>query len=252
MDLRKSGRNVVVNGLYFGLFITFVLHPTPASCISVTATAEVNAVRGETVTLSCSFTSTSRLTSKMSVDWSYRPPDGGPPHTFFHFFSVPYPPEVGQFKGRVKWSGNPARNDASIQLLNATLTDNGTYSCAVRNPPDVHGPPADTILTISPKKAGLRFSDVAVLALFVLFPSALITLVLLMRICCPCCSPAFKTLHLDHHSPIEVADGGECGCKRSEKHRSGCCELVFVDSDGEDYSSYYEKQQLYKEAESKC
>ncbi len=74
----------------------------------------------------------------------------------FHFLSQAYLPEEDYFKGRVKWVGSPSRSDASIQLLNATLTDNGTYSCAVHNPPDVHGQPAQTVLMVTPKSEPAR------------------------------------------------------------------------------------------------
>lgn len=53
--------------------------PSPVSSITVTTPPEVHASKGDTVTLSCSFTSTSRPTSRMTVDWSYRPQSGGPP-----------------------------------------------------------------------------------------------------------------------------------------------------------------------------
>lgn len=71
---------------------------------------------------------------------------------FFHFSSRAYPPEKGQFAGRIRWLGRPARGDASIALINATLIDNGTYTCDVTNPPDVYGSPnSHTVLTVSPK-----------------------------------------------------------------------------------------------------
>lgn len=73
----------------------------------------------------------------------------------FHFSLKPHLPSDGHFKGRVKWLGNPSRNDATIQLLNATLNDNGTYRCAVHNPPDVFGAPTDTVLTVTPKSEAI-------------------------------------------------------------------------------------------------
>lgn len=58
----------------------------------------------------------------------------------------------GQFSGRIQWQGTPARGDASISLINATLNDNGTYTCSVRNPPDVHGSPSShTVLAVTPQ-----------------------------------------------------------------------------------------------------
>uniref|UniRef100_A0A8C6TM97 Ig-like domain-containing protein n=1 Tax=Neogobius melanostomus TaxID=47308 RepID=A0A8C6TM97_9GOBI len=113
-----------------GLLVVFFLS------ITVNTPAELHASKGDT----------------MSVDWSYRPQTGGPPQTFFHFSSRAFPPTAGQFNGRIKWQGSPARDDASISLINATLNDNGTYTCSVRNPPDVHGAPTShSVLTVTPK-----------------------------------------------------------------------------------------------------
>lgn len=53
--------------------------PSLVSSISVNTPAELHASKGDTVTLSCTFTSTSTPTSKMRVDWSYRPQSGGTP-----------------------------------------------------------------------------------------------------------------------------------------------------------------------------
>lgn len=74
------------------------------------------------------------------------------PLQFFHFSSRAFLPPDGQFVGRIQWKGVPARGEASISLINATLKDNGTYTCSVRNPPDVHGSPTShTVLTVTPK-----------------------------------------------------------------------------------------------------
>lgn len=74
------------------------------------------------------------------------------PFQFFHFSSRAFLPPDGQFAGRVRWQGSPARGEAAISLINATLNDNGTYTCSVRNPPDVHGSPTShTVLTVTPK-----------------------------------------------------------------------------------------------------
>ncbi|XP_037533360.1 myelin protein zero-like protein 3 isoform X3 [Nematolebias whitei] len=179
--------------------------PSPVSSIKVSTPAEIHASKGETVRLSCTFTSTSRPTSKMAVDWSYRPQTGGSPHTFFHFSSSVFPPRDGQFAGRIQWQGTPARGDASIALINATLNDNGTFTCSVRNPPDVHGSPnSHTVLTVTPKPPSIRFTDVAVLIAFVLLPSCLITPILIGRMLCP------KNQHSQskvNRSPIEVMEG---------------------------------------------
>ncbi|KAG7483979.1 hypothetical protein MATL_G00043900 [Megalops atlanticus] len=156
--------------------------------IQVSSPTTLSAAQGDAVTLKCTFWSHTSATSMLSVDWSFRPQSGGPAHTFFHFFSVEYPPKEGPFQGRVKWQGNPRWGVASILLLNASLSDNGTYTCTVRNPPDVHGAPAHIQLTVTPRGHPLRFTYVAVLLALVLLPSVIIALLLLGRACClGCC-----------------------------------------------------------------
>lgn len=229
---RNSALNVVLL-----LYLVGCLAPSLVSSITVNSPAEIHASKGDTVTLSCTFTSTSRPTSKMTVDWSYRPQSGGTPHTFFHFSSQSFPPRTGQFAGRIRWSGIPARGEASISLINATLSDNGTYTCSVRNPPDVHGATTShTVLTVTPKAASIRFSDIAVLLAFILLPSAIITLVLIGRILCP---KKQRSQSKSYRSPIEVTEGEEYSINPQEagESRITCCDLCLMDSDGED--EYY-------------
>lgn len=234
---RTSALNVVLL-----LYWLCCLAPSPVSSITVTTPPEVHASKGDTVTLSCSFTSTSRPTSKMTVDWSYRPQSGGPPMMFLHFSSRAYPPTEGQFGGRIRWQGTPARGDASISLINATLNDNGTFTCTVRNPPDVHGSTTShTVLTVTPRVPSIRFSDVAVLLFFILLPSAVITLILIGRMMCP------KKEHNQskaHRSPIEVTEGDEYGIPgyTHKEDRAKCCDLYLMDSDEEYYLKDFKKR----------
>uniref|UniRef100_A0A3P8U8X9 Ig-like domain-containing protein n=1 Tax=Amphiprion percula TaxID=161767 RepID=A0A3P8U8X9_AMPPE len=230
-----------------------LLAPSLVSSITVSTPAELHASRGDAVALSCTFVSTSRPTSKMTVDWSYRPQSGGPPQTFFHFSSRAFPPLEGQFAGRIQWQGSPARGDGSISLINATLNDNGTYTCSVRNPPDVHGSPTShTVLTVTPKTPSIRFSDIAVLLAFVLLPSGIITLILIGWMLCP------KKQHNQskaYRSPIEVTEGEEYGVYQPapKTKRSTCCHLYLMDS--EDEAEYYnlKKRPVDEDyAESQC
>ncbi|XP_028275441.1 myelin protein zero-like protein 3 [Parambassis ranga] len=229
--LRGSG---AVNAVWFVCLVSSFASSL-VSCITVHTPAELHASKGDTISLSCTFTSTSRPTSKMSVDWSYRPQSGGPPQTFFHFSSRAFPPVDGQFTGRIRWQGSPAQGDASISLINATLQDNGTYTCSVRNPPDVHGSPTSyTVLTVTPKMPSIRFSDVAVLLAFILLPSAIITVILIGRMLCP------KKQHNQskaYRSPIEVTEGEEYGIHLPAEKKPTCCELYLMDS--EDEAEYY-------------
>ncbi|XP_068174409.1 myelin protein zero-like protein 3 [Antennarius striatus] len=226
----------VLDAVRFLLLLQAVA-PPPASCITVTCPAELHASSGDDVLLSCSFKSSETPTSKMMVDWSYRPQSGGAPQTFFHFSSQVFLPHDGPFRGRIRWRGVPARGDASIALVNATLKDNGTFTCSVRNPPDVHGSPtSQTVLTVTPRAASIRFSDVAVLLAFVLLPSAAITLFLIGRMLCP--KKKKLSQSRAYRSPIEVTEGEEFDAPPPGKGRSTCCELYLTDSEDDD--DYYD------------
>lgn len=233
--------SVSVDGVLLQLSVLLCLGPCLVSCITVISPPEVHASKGDTVTLSCTFTSTNRPTSKMIVDWSYRPQSGGPPQTFFYFSSRAFLPSDGQFAGRIDWQGSPARGEASISLINATLNDNGTFTCSVRNPPDVHGSPSShTVLTVTPKPLSIRFTDVSLLLFFILLPSAVIALILIGRIICP------KKEHNHskaYRSPIEVTEGEEYGINPSlvSVKKPTCCDLYLMDSDDEDM--YYNMKQ---------
>ncbi|KAF0030737.1 hypothetical protein F2P81_017468 [Scophthalmus maximus] len=235
------------------LLLLLSLVPSLVSAILVSSPPNVHASKGDTVTLACTFTSTSRPTSKMTVDWSYRPQSGGPPQTFFHFSSRAFLPTDGQFAGRVRWEGAPARGEASISLTNATLDDNGTFSCSVRNPPDVHGSPiSQTVLTVTPKAASVRFSDVTVLLVFILLPSTVVTLILIGRILFP---KKERGQSKANRSPIEVTEGEEFGVQPpgAKEKRAMCCDLYLTDSDDEEY--YNPKKQPPADegyAESQC
>lgn len=250
---RRCQRNSALNVVLL-LYLVGFFAPSLVSCISVRTPAELYASRGDTVTLSCTFTSTDRPTSKMSVDWSYRPQTGGPPQAFFHFSSKAFPPPDGQFKGRIRWQGKPAHGDASISLINATLKDNGTYTCSVRNPPDVHGSPnSHTVLTVTPKAPSVRFSDVAVLLAFILLPSAIITLILIGRMLCP---KKQRSQSKAYRSPIEVTEGEEYGTHPpgGKERKASCCDLYLMDSEDEDGYYNLKKRPPLEEgyAESQC
>uniref|UniRef100_A0A8C1YJD0 Ig-like domain-containing protein n=1 Tax=Cyprinus carpio TaxID=7962 RepID=A0A8C1YJD0_CYPCA len=246
MDVNRS----LSKGVLSCVFVGFVLWRS-VCCISVAAPAEVSVVRGGTVTLTCSFTSSSSITSHMSIDWTFRPDSGGPAKTIFHFSSQAYLPEDDYFKGRVKWAGSPSRGEASIQLLNASLTDNGTYTCTVRNPPDVHGHPAQTVLTVTPQRLSVTFTDVGVLLVFVLVPSGIVTLVLLGRILCPCRSVSEKSPAAAHHSPIEEVTGDEYFYGQTQPKRSLCC-CYFKDFEYEDDYMMEEKPHEHTFIEAEC
>ncbi|KAM8927696.1 myelin protein zero-like protein 3 [Pelodytes ibericus] len=152
-----------------------------AFSIQVRMESEVFGLVGDSVKLWCSFSSLYPISDSVTVDWSYRLPEGGPTVTILHFQSKAYPILMGPFKDRVQWEGNVKRGDASISLSDLRLTDNGTLSCTVRNPPDVHGNVPQTKLTVTLKSVHFKFTSALLLSVVVLIPSALVILVLLIR-----------------------------------------------------------------------
>ncbi|XP_064157277.1 myelin protein zero-like protein 3 [Anguilla rostrata] len=244
---RLCPNNAVFHCLIIGLAVCQVFP------MEVRTSSEVEAVNGSSVTLTCTFKSSSQISSRVSVDWSYRPLSGGPTRSFLYFSSTPHLPLQGQFKGRVRWLGNPAGGDGSIQLLNASFTDNGTYTCDVKNPPDVHGTPSQIRLSVVPKQLAVRFTDVAVLMGLVLLPSAIIAPILLGRMWC--CSKSCGVQRAKPvPSPIEVKEGEAAvymDPTHKEKHIT-CCELYCRDFDDEYYIHDEMLQGGATDAETEC
>ncbi|XP_072550263.1 myelin protein zero-like protein 2b [Salminus brasiliensis] len=108
--------------------------------IEVFTSKEATAVNGTSVHLKCTFKSTKPVSEKSaSVAWSFRSTGQIKEENFFFYQEIAYPPQEGRFKDHVTWSGNMLKNDASITLQDVQFSFNGTYSCQVRNAPDVHG-----------------------------------------------------------------------------------------------------------------
>uniref|UniRef100_A0A8V5GZX9 Uncharacterized protein n=1 Tax=Melopsittacus undulatus TaxID=13146 RepID=A0A8V5GZX9_MELUD len=101
--------------------------------MEVHTSKEVNAVNGTNLRLKCTFSSSSPISQHLSVTWNFQPEDLGS-HEL-----EPYNLPSGRFKERVTWDGNIERNDASIMIWNLQPTDNGTFTCQVKNPPDANG-----------------------------------------------------------------------------------------------------------------
>uniref|UniRef100_A0A673VAD2 Immunoglobulin V-set domain-containing protein n=1 Tax=Suricata suricatta TaxID=37032 RepID=A0A673VAD2_SURSU len=99
----------------------------------------------------------------------------------FHYQSFQYPTTAGTFRDRISWVGDVYRGDASISISSPTLKDNGTFSCAVKNPPDVHHNIPVTELTVTERGLGTMLSSVALLSILVFLPSAVVVALLLVR-----------------------------------------------------------------------
>ncbi|XP_067910502.1 myelin protein zero-like protein 2 [Heterodontus francisci] len=109
------------------------------AAVDVYMGGSVEARNGTEQRLRCTFQSTSPVGKRTTITWHFRPLDGGNEESVFYYHEQPYPPNMGHFKGRVAWSGDIWRKDGSITISDLQFTDNGTFLCSVKNPPDVHG-----------------------------------------------------------------------------------------------------------------
>ncbi|XP_056398734.1 myelin protein zero-like protein 3 [Hyla sarda] len=164
-----------------GCWLLLLLGFIGVDCIDIRMDSEVYGVVGESVKLWCGFSSSDSTSELINVDWSYRSSAGGPTVTIMHYQSKPYPTLGGPFKDRVKWEGNIGHGDASILLEDLKLTDNGTFTCLVKNPPDVHGKVPQTKLTVTLQSVFFKFNTVILLSSLVFIPSGLVSVILLIR-----------------------------------------------------------------------
>ncbi|CAL8362449.1 unnamed protein product [Lota lota] len=136
------------------------------SGVEIYTPEQVEAVNGSDVRLKCTFSSTHPVSlSTVTVSWNFRPLDqASREESVFHYQEEPYPPTSGRFKDRVVWSGDISNRDASITLQGVPPTFNGTYTCQVRNAPDVHGVNGEIVLKVMDK---VSLSEMALLAAIV-------------------------------------------------------------------------------------
>ncbi|KFR00023.1 Myelin protein zero-like 3, partial [Opisthocomus hoazin] len=152
-----------------------------ALSLEIKASPKVRAYIGEQVTLKCSFKSSSPITESLTVDWTYRPLTGGQMETIFHYQSVPYPTMVGKFKDRISWIGNVAKGDASIAIQSPVMSDNGTFICSVKNPPDMYHNIPQTLLIVTERGLSFQLTSAVLLSILVFLPSIIVVILLLIR-----------------------------------------------------------------------
>nr|XP_058145444.1 myelin protein zero-like protein 2 isoform X2 [Dasypus novemcinctus] len=111
----------------------------PVAAVEIYTTRVLQAVNGTDIRLKCTFSSFAPVGDALTVTWNFRPQDGGPEQFVYYYHMEPFKPMSGRFKDRVVWDGNPERYDVSIILWKLQFDDNGTYTCHVKNPPDVDG-----------------------------------------------------------------------------------------------------------------
>uniref|UniRef100_A0A8D0GUP0 Myelin protein zero n=1 Tax=Sphenodon punctatus TaxID=8508 RepID=A0A8D0GUP0_SPHPU len=127
-----------------------VLSPTLA--IHVYTDREVHGTVGSKVTLSCTFWSSEWISDDISVTWHFQPEASRDSISIFHYAKgQPYIDDVGAFKERMEWIGDPRWKDGSIVINHLDYTDNGTFTCDVKNPPDIVGKSSQVTLYVFEK-----------------------------------------------------------------------------------------------------
>ncbi|XP_068773075.1 myelin protein zero-like protein 3 [Struthio camelus] len=199
-----SGGGLVPRG------VLLLLGVCSALSLEIKASSKVRAFIGEQVSLKCSFTSSSPITESLTVDWTYRPLTGGHMETIFHYQSVAYPTTVGKFKDRISWIGDVAKGDASIAIQSPVMSDNGTFICSVKNPPDVYHNIPQTVLIVTERGLSFQLTSAMLLSILVFLPSIVVVVLLLVRMGRKFGVLKEKKKSGCKKSSIEVSDEPEC------------------------------------------
>uniref|UniRef100_A0A673MM12 Myelin protein zero n=1 Tax=Sinocyclocheilus rhinocerous TaxID=307959 RepID=A0A673MM12_9TELE len=127
----------------------------PASQITaivVYTSWERHALVGSDVRLSCSFFSWQWTSPDVTFSWHYRPDGAKEGIAIFHYVGgAAYLDSKGPFRDRLEFVGNPSRRDGSILIKNLDFSDNGTFTCDAKNPPDIAGRPSSVRLLVFEK-----------------------------------------------------------------------------------------------------
>ncbi|XP_009638934.1 myelin protein P0 [Egretta garzetta] len=161
------------------------LGPSPTSSIHVYTQREVYGTVGSHVTLSCSFWSSEWISEDISITWHFQAEGTRDSTSIFHYAKgQPYIDDVGSFKERMEWVGNPHRKDGSIVIHNLDYTDNGTFTCDVKNPPDIVGKSSQVTLYVF-EKVPTRYGVVlgSIIGAALLLVAVVVALVYLIRYC---------------------------------------------------------------------
>ncbi|XP_010726301.1 myelin protein P0, partial [Meleagris gallopavo] len=130
---------------------------SPTLAIHVYTAREVYGTVGSHVTLSCSFWSSEWISEDISITWHFQAEGSRDSISIFHYAKgQPYIDDVGSFKERMEWVGNPRRKDGSIVIHNLDYTDNGTFTCDVKNPPDIVGKSSQVTLYVLEKGTAIH------------------------------------------------------------------------------------------------
>uniref|UniRef100_A0A3P8X3V6 Myelin protein zero n=1 Tax=Cynoglossus semilaevis TaxID=244447 RepID=A0A3P8X3V6_CYNSE len=128
----------------------------PSQAIVIYTGWERHALLGSDVRLSCSFFSWRWTSDDVTFSWTYRPDGSKDSISIFHYTGgMAYVDNKGPFRDRLEFVGNPGRRDGSILLKNLDFSDNGTFTCDAKNPPDIVGRPQSSPLRRVPIQAGV-------------------------------------------------------------------------------------------------
>ncbi|XP_056139596.1 myelin protein zero-like protein 2 [Lampris incognitus] len=177
-----SVRRVCFLAVLSGLAASGVLQ---VSGMRVYTSRDMEAVNGTDVRLKCVFQSSSPINpSKITVSWSFRPLGPGREESVFYYAERPYPPPDGRFRKRAIWAGDIMGRDASIIVREVKFTYNGTFSCQVKNPPDVHGNAGEIRLRVVTTAS---FSELLILAVAIGSAIGFVVLLLVIIVSCRRC-----------------------------------------------------------------
>ncbi|XP_023197657.1 myelin protein zero-like protein 1 isoform X1 [Xiphophorus maculatus] len=165
-------KSVCMAVLWSGCLLCVIFVTGPACAITVYADSEVIVQNGTTAVLRCTFDSSEVVTKATSVSWSFQSnqPDSqyySAPYVIFYFADGKAYPGQEEFKHRVQFVGDINKKDASIQLSPAQFSDNGTFFCDVKNPPDVSGTQGRTELRVVQKAESLPQTNTKIVILAV-------------------------------------------------------------------------------------
>uniref|UniRef100_A0A7M4DV79 Myelin protein zero like 2 n=1 Tax=Crocodylus porosus TaxID=8502 RepID=A0A7M4DV79_CROPO len=147
------------------------------SAVEIHTSRGEEALNGTNIRLKCTFSTFSPIGPQLTVTWNFRPEDKGSDESVFFYQGQPYPLLTGRFKDRVTWDGNIHKNDASIVIWNLKPTDNGTFTCQVKNPPDVSG-------TIGEIRLSVVQSEIHYLAVAIGSACALMIILVIVVVLC--------------------------------------------------------------------
>nr|XP_020649782.1 myelin protein zero-like protein 2 isoform X1 [Pogona vitticeps] len=134
----------------------------PVTAIEIYTPGSLEALNGTDVRLKCTFHSHIPVGRQLTVSWNFQSQTKSRTDFVLYYHEEIYPPLKGHFMGRVTWDGNVFKNDASIMIWNVNPSDNGTFQCQVKNPPDVDGVAGEIQLSVVMK---VSFSEIHILAL---------------------------------------------------------------------------------------